>query len=58
MKYSNLIRPISFLKGHKAELVKNVDEQRELYIITQNGEVKVVIQYIKSYEQTQDVFFS
>ena len=55
MKYSNQIKPISYLKSHTAELVKNVNEQREPYIITQNGEAKVVMQDIKSYEQTQEV---
>ncbi|KKO44288.1 hypothetical protein WG68_16780 [Arsukibacterium ikkense] len=55
MKYSNQIKPISYLKSHTAELVKNVNEQREPYIITQNGEAKVVLQDIKSYEQTQEV---
>lgn len=32
-----------------------MNEQREPYIITQNGEAKVVMQDIKSYEQTQEV---
>ena len=53
MKLSSQIRPISYLKAHAAEIVRNLAEQQEPMIITQNGEAKVVIQDIESYEQTQ-----
>jgi prevent-host-death family protein len=53
MKLSNRIRPISYLKAHAAEIVRNLAEQQEPMVITQNGEAKVVIQDIASYEQTQ-----
>ena len=53
MKLADQIRPISYLKAHAAEIVRNLSKQREPLIITQNGEAKVVIQDIKSYEQTQ-----
>ena len=53
MKLSTQIRPISYLKAHTAEIVRMLAEQREPLIITQNGEAKVVIQDIDSYEQTQ-----
>lgn len=53
MKLSTQIRPISYLKAHAAEIVRNLAEQREPLIITQNGEAKVVMQDIDSYEQTQ-----
>ncbi len=53
MKLSRQIRPISYLKAHAAEIVRSLAEQREPMIITQNGEAKVVIQDIESYEQTQ-----
>ncbi len=53
MKLSTQIRPISYLKAHAAEIVRKLAEQREPLIITQNGEAKVVIQDIDSYEQTQ-----
>ena len=33
--------------------VRNLAEQQEPMVITQNGEAKVVIQDIESYEQTQ-----
>ena len=54
MKLSSQIKPISYLKAHTAEIVRNLREQREPLIITQNGEAKVVIQDIESYEQTQE----
>ncbi|MBI5449968.1 MAG: type II toxin-antitoxin system Phd/YefM family antitoxin [Gammaproteobacteria bacterium] len=54
MKLSSTIKPISYLKTHAAEIVRNLGKQREPLIITQNGEAKVVIQDIKSYEQTQE----
>ncbi len=54
MKLSNQIRSISYLKAHAAEIVRKSGEQREPLIITQNGEAKVVIQDIKSYEETQE----
>ncbi len=53
MKLSSQIKPISYLKAHAAEIVRNLAEQQEPMVITQNGEAKVVIQDIKSYEQTQ-----
>lgn len=52
MKLSNQIKPISYLKAHAAEIVRKLGEHREPLVITQNGEAKVVIQDIESYEQT------
>ena len=52
MKLSSQIKPISYLKAHAAEIVRNLGEQREPLVITQNGEAKVVIQDIESYEKT------
>jgi len=54
MKLSNQIKPISYLKAHAAEIVRKLGEQREPLVITQNGEAKVVLQDIESYEQTQE----
>jgi len=52
MKLSNQIKPISYLKAHAAEIVCNMSAKQEPLVITQNGEAKVVIQNIESYEQT------
>jgi prevent-host-death family protein len=54
MKLSSRIKPISYLKAHTAEIVRKLNEHREPLVITQNGEAKVVIQDIESYEQTQE----
>ena len=54
MKLSSQIKPISYLKAHAAEIVRKLNERREPLVITQNGEAKVVIQDIESYEQTQE----
>ncbi len=53
MKMSQQIKPISYLKAHAAEIVRNLVREKEPLFITQNGEAKVVIQDIESYEQTQ-----
>ena len=54
MRLSRQIKPISYLKAHAAEIVRTLGQHREPLIITQNGEAKVVIQDIESYEQTQE----
>jgi len=54
MKLSSQIKPISYLKAHAAEIVRNMRDQGEPLVITQNGEAKVVLQDIESYEQTQE----
>lgn len=54
MPLSNQIKPISFLKAHASEIVRNIGKQQEPLIITQNGEAKAVVQDIESYEQTQE----
>ena len=54
MKYSSQIKPISYLKANAADIVRNLGEKREPLVITQNGEAKVVIQDIRSYEQNQE----
>ena len=54
MKLSNQIKPISYLKAHASEIIRNLSKQQGPLVITQNGEAKVVIQDIESYEQTQE----
>ena len=52
MKLSNQIKPISYLKAHAADIIRNMNATQEPLVITQNGEAKVVIQNIENYEQT------
>ncbi len=54
MKLSSQIKPISYLKAHAAEIVRTLGERGEPLIITQNGEAKVVMQDIDSYERMQE----
>lgn len=54
MKMSRQIKPISYLKAHASEVLRQLNEQKEPIIITQNGEAKVVMQDLQSYEQTQE----
>ena len=54
MRYSHQIKPISYLKAHAADVVRELNERREPMIITQNGEARLVVQDVESYEQTQE----
>ncbi len=54
MKFSQAIKPISYIKAHASEIIRNISSNQETLIITQNGEAKAVIQDIRVYEQTQD----
>lgn len=54
MKYSTRIKPISYVKANAAELIRELGENREPLVITQNGEAKAVMQDVASYEATQE----
>ncbi|MBE9539690.1 MAG: type II toxin-antitoxin system Phd/YefM family antitoxin [Proteobacteria bacterium] len=54
MKLSESIKPISYLKSHTAEVLRDVSEGQRTMVITQHGEAKAVLQDIASYEQTQE----
>jgi prevent-host-death family protein len=54
VKLSTQIKPISYLKAHAAEIVRTMGERQEPLVITQNGEAKVVLQDIHSFEQAQE----
>ena len=47
------IKPISYLKANAAQVLRDLAEQREPMVITQNGEATAVLQDIASYEQDQ-----
>ena len=44
------VRPLSHLKSRAAEMIRNIVESREPMLITQNGEGRVVVQDVQSYE--------
>jgi len=54
MKLSESVKPISYLKSHTAEALRDVSEGQRTMVITQHGEAKAVLQDIVSYEQTQE----
>ena len=54
MKLSSQIRPISYLKAHTAEIVRQLARDKQPMIITQNGEAKMVVQDIESYERAEE----
>jgi prevent-host-death family protein len=54
VRYSTRIKPISYLKANAAEVLEDLQQQRQPLIITQNGEAKAVIQDVASYEETQE----
>ena len=54
MHYSTQIKPISYLKANAAQVLRDIAQQREPMIITQNGEATAVIQDIASYESSQN----
>jgi prevent-host-death family protein len=53
MKFSTQIKPISYLESHASQLVKDLTENREPMLITENGEAKLVVLDVKSYEEQQ-----
>lgn len=54
MKLSSRIKSISYLKAHAADVVHRLREERQPMIITQNGEARIVVQDIESYERTEE----
>jgi len=54
MKFSESVKPISYLKSHTAEALRDVTEGHGTMVITQHGEAKAVLQDVRTYEQTQE----
>jgi prevent-host-death family protein len=54
MSLAKQIKPISYLKANTAEAVRTVTETGEPLFITQNGEAKIVVEDIRTYEETQE----
>jgi prevent-host-death family protein len=53
MHIADYVKPISYLKSEAAQIVKDLTESGEPLIITQNGEAKLVVQDVRTYEATQ-----
>lgn len=54
MNLESRIKPISYLKAHSADLIRELGDGAPPLIITQNGEAKAVLQDVGSYEATQE----
>jgi prevent-host-death family protein len=54
MPLQDAIKPISYVKAHAAELIRNLDDNRSVVVITQNGEAKAVLQGIGEFERTRE----
>ena len=54
MSLAQQIKPISYLKSHAAEIIKDFATNPVPLIITQNGEAKMVVLDIHAYEQQQE----
>jgi prevent-host-death family protein len=54
MDYATRIKPISYLKSHAAEIVKTLTECREPMLVTQNGEAKLVVMDIQSWQENEE----
>lgn len=44
------IKPISYIKSHTAEMIRQVGDSKSPIIVTQNGEAKAVILDVDSYQ--------
>lgn len=54
MKIADRVKPISYLKAHSAEIIRELSDGGAPLVITQNGEAKAVLQDIGSFEQAQE----
>jgi prevent-host-death family protein len=54
MRYSKQIKPISYIKANAAQVLDQLEKDREPVIITQNGEARAVLLDVRSYEQSQE----
>ena len=54
MKLSTQIKPISYLKSHTAQIVKDLTDSRQPMVITQNGEATLVVIDVKSFEEREN----
>lgn len=54
MKISDRIKPMSFLKAHAPEVLRDLAESRTPVVITLHGEARAVMQDVESFEETQE----
>ena len=54
MKLTEQVKPISYLKAHAPEVIRELAENQRPVVITLHGEAKAVLQDVASYEETQE----
>ncbi|HME45570.1 MAG TPA: type II toxin-antitoxin system Phd/YefM family antitoxin [Syntrophorhabdales bacterium] len=54
MKLSDAVKPISYIKAHTSEVIRDVVQNQGTIVITLNGEAKAVLQDIREFEKTQE----
>lgn len=51
---NNDIRPISYIKSHTAEMIRQIEKNKNPIVITQNGEAKAVLVDVVTYQSLID----
>jgi prevent-host-death family protein len=54
MKLSEAVKPISYIKSHASEVIREITEGHGSVVITLNGEAKAILQDIREYEKTEE----
>ena len=54
INFAEDIKPISYVKTHTAQVMKQIGEKNNPVVITQNGEAKAVIMDVKHYQKIID----
>ena len=54
INFTEDIKPISYVKTHTAQVMKQIGEKNNPVVITQNGEAKAVLMDVKHYQKIID----
>lgn len=54
MKFSESVKPISYLKTHASRVIRDLSDNQGTLIVTLNGQAKAVVQDIRTFERTQE----
>ena len=54
INFAEDIKPISYVKAHTAQVMKQIGEKNNPVVITQNGEAKAVLMDVKHYQKIVD----
>ncbi len=54
MKLADRVKPISYLKAHASEVIRDVTENRQTVVITHHGQAKVVLQDVRVYDELME----